>query len=120
MFSPSSAMSWGYHTIFPPHKYTQDKTDSPPHSSDADDDNAADNRADNDAADNDADDNADINADNNDAMQTTDDNADAMQCRRRMTTQTTMPPPRPRATMQMATTQTVMTQPQTSMLQQRQ
>jgi hypothetical protein len=53
MFSPSSAMSWGYHTIFPPTKM-QDKADSPTHPSNANDNAnnnnaAADNNADNDA-----------------------------------------------------------------------
>ncbi len=81
MFSPSSAMSWGYHTIFPPHKYTQDKADPPPYPSNADNNNAADDNADNNAADINADNDADINTDNDDMTQTTDNNADATQCR---------------------------------------
>ncbi len=50
----------------------QDKADSTPHPSNADD-----NDADDDADDNAADDNADVNTDNNDAMQMRDNNADA-------------------------------------------
>ncbi len=94
MFSPSSAMSWGYHTIFPPHKYTQDKADSLPYPSNADNNDAADDDTDNDAIDDKNDDNADVNADNNNATQTTDDDADATQRIQWMTTQTTMQPPR--------------------------
>ncbi len=52
-----------------------------PHPSNADNNGAADNDADDDAADDAADNNADINADNNNAMHTTDDDADAMQHR---------------------------------------
>ncbi len=74
-------MSWGYHTIFPTHKYTQKEADSPPHPREAEEDDAADNDADDDTADNNADDNADVDTDNDDRTQTTDDNADAMQCR---------------------------------------
>ncbi len=59
-------MLWGYYTIFPPHKYTQDKADSPPHLSNADDDGAADNDTDDDVADDATDNNADVNADNDD------------------------------------------------------
>ncbi len=57
-------MLWGYHTIFPPRKYTQDEADPPPHPSDADDDDAADNDADADAVDNNVEDDAE-------SMQTT-------------------------------------------------
>jgi hypothetical protein len=46
MLSPSSAMSWGYHTIFPPCKDTGQSRLSPPYPSNADD-----NDIDNDAAD---------------------------------------------------------------------
>jgi hypothetical protein len=63
MFLPSSAM---YHTIFPPTK-TKDKTDSPPHPNDADNDGADSNNADNYAADDDG----DKDADNAAKMQTT-------------------------------------------------
>ncbi len=45
-------------------------------------------------------DDADVNADNNDAVQMKDNNADVMQCRRRITMQTTMLPPRRRVTTQ--------------------
>ncbi len=55
--------------------------DSPPHPSNAGNNNAADNNTDEDAADNHADDNADVNTDNNNVMQTTDDDTDAMQHR---------------------------------------
>ncbi len=72
---------WGYHTIFPTLKFSQDKADSPPHLSDADSNNAADNDADNNTADDDADNDADVDADNDNAMQTTDKDAVAMQCR---------------------------------------
>ncbi len=81
MFSPSSAMLWGYHTILPPHKCTQDKADPPPHPSNADNDDAADIDADDDATDNNADDNSDVDADNNNMTQATDNNADATQRR---------------------------------------
>ncbi len=74
-------MLWGYHTIFPPHKYTQDEADPPLHPSNADDNGAADNDADDDTADNNTDDDADINTNNNNAMQTTDNEADVTQCR---------------------------------------
>ncbi len=74
-------MSSGYHTIFPPTKI-QDKADSPPHPSNADDHNAADDDADDNAADNNADNDTDNNADNNDTMQTTDDDANDRQRRR--------------------------------------
>ncbi len=74
-------MAWGYHTIFPPHKYTQDKADSLPNPSNAYNDNTAEDNADNDAADNNADNNADFDADNDNAMQTTDNNADVKQRR---------------------------------------
>jgi hypothetical protein len=73
-------MSWGYHTIFSPHKYTG-RSRLPPHPRNADNNNAADNNADDTAADNNADDNSDVNADNKHAMQTTDNNADATRCR---------------------------------------
>jgi hypothetical protein len=74
-------MLWGYHTIFPPHKYTQDEADSPPHPSNADNKDAADDNVDDNDADNDADDNADVDADNNNTMLTADDNTDLAQCR---------------------------------------
>ncbi len=79
-------MLWGYHTIFPSHKYTLDKADSPPHPSDAGNDNAADDDADNNAADNNADNDADVDTDNNNATQMMDDDADTMWRRQRMTT----------------------------------
>jgi hypothetical protein len=72
MFLPSSAMSWGYHTIFP-HTKTQDKTDSPHHPSNADNDGADNNNADKDAADN----NTDNNAANDNAEDGADDNDNA-------------------------------------------
>ncbi len=99
MFSPSSAMSWGYHTIFPLTN-TQGEEDSHPHPSNANNDNAAVDDADDDAIDDDADNDADINADNNNAMQRTDKDADATQHRQRTTMQTMMPPPRQQAKMQ--------------------
>jgi hypothetical protein len=63
-------MSWEYHTIFLPTK-TQDEADSPPHPSNADD-----NDADNEALDDDTDNNADINTDNNATTQTNNAAAD--------------------------------------------
>ncbi len=53
-----------------------------------------DNNADDNATDDDADDDADVNADNNNVMQTTDDDTDAMQCRQWTSMLTMTPPPR--------------------------
>ncbi len=108
-------MSWGYHTIFPPHKYTQDKADSPPPSRDEENNNAADNDADNIATEGNIEDDADVNADNNNAIQTMDNNKDAMGCRQWTMTQILMPPPR-----RWATAQTMTMQPQTLTAGQRQ
>ncbi len=74
-------MAWGYHTIFPPHKYTQDIADSPPtpatqtittQLTTMQTMTLQTTKPDNDA---------DINADNNNATQTMDDNADTTQRR---------------------------------------
>ncbi len=73
-------MSWGYHAIFPPHKYTQDKADSPPYPSNADNDNAAYNNADDNTADNNTDNDADVDADNDNVTQAADNNSDATRC----------------------------------------
>jgi hypothetical protein len=61
--------------------------------------------ADDDTTDDDADDNADINIDNNNAMQTTEEDADATWHGQQTMMQMTTPPPRQWATMQMRTTQ---------------
>jgi hypothetical protein len=74
MFSPLSAMSWGYHTIFPPHNDTE-QSRLPPHPSDADIDGTEDDNADNNNADDDADSKVDDNADN-DADVNANNNAD--------------------------------------------
>jgi hypothetical protein len=107
MFSPSSAMSWCHRDITPssPFTNTQDKADSSPHPSNADSKDTAEDDADNDAADNNADNNADADTDNNNAMQTIDNDADAMQHRCRTMMLTMMPPPRQWATTQMTTMQ---------------
>jgi hypothetical protein len=54
----------------------QDKADSPPHPSNADNHDAADDNTDNDAAYDNAEDNADANAENANTTQTTDDDTD--------------------------------------------
>jgi hypothetical protein len=59
MFSPSSAISWEYHTISPPLKKHRTKQTLPPHPSNADNNSADNNNADNDATDKDTDDNTD-------------------------------------------------------------
>ncbi len=55
---------------------TQDEADSPPHPSDAVDNNAAEDDAYGNTADDNADNGTDVNADNDAVMQTTDDNTD--------------------------------------------
>jgi hypothetical protein len=65
---------------------TQDKADSPPHPSNADNDDAADDNADNNTAEDATDNNADVDADNNNLMQMTDNDTDAEQCRQWRTT----------------------------------
>jgi hypothetical protein len=74
-------------TIFPPTK-TQDKTDSPHHPSNADNDVAEDNDADDDADNNNAGDNADNTAATQ-TMTTTQPQTMTLQCRQQTTTQTT-------------------------------
>ncbi len=77
---------------------------SPPHPSDADDDDTADNDAADDAADDNVDNNADVDADNDNAMQTTDNDTGAMQRRQRMMMQRMTQSPRQLVTMQTAMT----------------
>jgi hypothetical protein len=82
----------------PPSQIHRTKQTPPPYPRDADDNNAADNIADNNTADNDTDEDANNNADNNSVMQTSDNNADATQCRQLATMQTTTLPTRQQTT----------------------